>query len=77
MSSAQELFMEHGGPIKRAEVFYKQDGTSSGQAVRGAVFRSSLSCHRQFSHLQRESMRWREALRSHQPLIQMRWRGRK
>eukprot|EP00961_Rhodomonas_salina_P135930 1829055-Rhodomonas_salina.1 len=28
----QELFQEHGGPIKKAEVFYKQDGSSSGQA---------------------------------------------
>ena len=25
-----ELFTEHGGPIKKAEIFYKQDGTSSG-----------------------------------------------
>jgi hypothetical protein len=27
----EELFQEHGGPIKKAEIFYKQDGTSSGQ----------------------------------------------
>ena len=27
----KELFVEHGGPIKKAEIFYKQDGTSSGQ----------------------------------------------
>jgi len=27
----QELFEEHGGPIKKAEIFYKQDGSSSGQ----------------------------------------------
>ena len=27
----EELFEEHGGPIKKAEIFYKQDGTSSGQ----------------------------------------------
>lgn len=27
----QELFEEHGGPIKKAEVFYKQDGSSLGQ----------------------------------------------
>jgi hypothetical protein len=29
----QELFTDHGGPIKKAEVFYKQDGSSTGQAV--------------------------------------------
>jgi hypothetical protein len=26
-----ELFEEHGGPIKKAEIFYKQDGSSLGQ----------------------------------------------
>jgi hypothetical protein len=42
MASRQELFMEHGGPIKRAEVFYKQDGSSSGQAVRRCPAQTSF-----------------------------------
>lgn len=29
----EELFTDHGGPVKKAEVFYKQDGSSTGQAV--------------------------------------------
>jgi hypothetical protein len=63
-SFRQELFMEHGGPIKRAEVFYKQDGSSSGQAVRDAEFRSSpFFLPPSHSHLQRASMRRREPRR--------------
>lgn len=29
----EELFTTNGGPVKKAEVFYKQDGTSTGTAV--------------------------------------------
>jgi RNA recognition motif-containing protein len=29
----EELFTENGGPVKKAEVFYSKDGTSTGTAV--------------------------------------------
>lgn len=46
----QELFTEHGGPLKKVEVFYKQDGSSSGQAE--VVFKQKKDAEKVLATLQ-------------------------